>query len=59
MNRTLQVAPESFERLARAIWGDYVIDAMRPGESARECSDRLKKEARERAERIKKARVRQ
>lgn len=47
---------QQFDRLARAIWGDRVIDAMRPNESARECSNRLKKQARERAERIKKAR---
>ncbi len=58
MRQEIPNAKEQFERLARAIWGDTVIDNMRRGESARECSNRLKKQARERAEKIRKARVR-
>lgn len=57
MRQEIQNAAKQFDRLARAIWGDRIINAMRPSESARECSLRLKKQARERAEKIQKARA--
>jgi hypothetical protein len=57
MRQQIPNARRQFEQLARAIFGDRVVDSMRPGESAAECARRLKKETRERAEKIRKARV--
>ena len=56
MKQDIPNADKQFRALARAIFGDRVVNSMRPGETAAECARRLKKETRERAEKIRQAR---